>query len=195
MRRGELLGLRWEDVRWSTRVISVQTQAPMPDEDDEGDDLDEAPTKSQAGRRAIKVEPMVLDALRHHREAQEFERHSWGYAYRDEDLVFCRPDGTSLHPDAVTSSFERLVRPAGLKRIRFHDMRHTHATMLLEAGVDITVVSKRLGHASVKTTADLYVHVTERLQTEAAERLSAYMTRRDTDNPGNTRTPVAPVSP
>ncbi len=117
--------------------------------------------------------------LEQHREAQAFERRSWGNSYRDQGLVFCRPDGTPHNADTITSECERLVRRAGVKRIRFHDMRHTHATLLLEAGVDITVVSKHLGHASVKTTANLYAHITERLQTTAAERFGAYISAHD----------------
>jgi integrase len=179
MRRGELLGLRWEDVRWSTSTISVQTQAGQTEEDEEtyGDDLDEGPTKSEAGRRAIRVDGDVLQVLQQHREAQEFERRSWGDAYRDHGLVFCHGDGSPHDPDTISKSeFRRLVGAAAISRIRFHDMRHTHATLLLEAGVDITVVSRRLGHASVKTTADLYAHVTERLQIGAAEKFGAYLT-------------------
>ena len=181
MRRGELLGLRWKDVRWSAGAISVQTQAGLTDQDDEayGDDLEEAPTKSQAGRRAITLDTDVIAILWEHREAQEFERRSWGSSYQDQGLVFCRPDGSQHNADTITSEFERLVRRSHVGRIRFHDMRHTHATLLLEAGVDITVVSKRLGHTSVKTTADLYAHITKRLQAGAAERFSAYISAKD----------------
>lgn len=179
MRRGELLGLRWEDIRWNTSTISVQTQAAMldSDEDDENEyEADDAPTKSQAGRRAIKIRRVDVHVLKRHREAQEFERRSWSNAYQDHGLVFCRPDGTPHDPDSISKGeFQRLARGAKLKRIRFHDQRHTHATLFMEAGNDITVVSKRLGHASVKTTADLYVHVTERLQETAADRFGAYL--------------------
>lgn len=155
----------------------MQTQAGLSDEEDEayGDDLEDSPTKSPAGRRAIKVDADVIGILEQHREAQEFERRSWGDSYRDQGLVFCRPDGTPHNADTITSEFDRLLRRSGVKRLRLHDTRHTHATLLLEAGVDITVVSKRLGHASVKTTADLCAHITERLQTTAAERFAAYI--------------------
>jgi integrase len=128
-----------------------------------------------AGRRPIKVDVSDLEVLKRHRAAQDFERRSWADAYRAHGLILCRPDGTPHHPDMISGEFERLVKLAGVKRIRFHDMCHTHATLLLEAGVDITVVSKRLGHASVKATADLYVQVTERLQEAAAERFCAYL--------------------
>ncbi len=116
-----------------------------------------------------------MRVLREHRAAQEFERRSWGPAYRsDLDLVFCRPEGTPEDPDSVTHRFERAVGRAGAKAIGGpHALRHTHATLLLEAGVDITVVSRRLGHANVKITAERYTHVTARLQYDAAERFSA----------------------
>jgi len=177
MRRGELLGLRWEDVKFHLGSVSVQQQLGQGDDDEDESAEDEAPVfvplKSEAGRRSIKLDDVTLAVLRAHREAQEFERRSWGDGYRDHDLVFCRPDGAPHDPDTISGQFERLVHKSRLKRIRFHDLRHTHATLLLEAGVDVTVVSRRLGHANVKITTDRYTHVTPRLQQDAAERFSA----------------------
>jgi len=177
MRRGELLGLRRQDLKLDLGIVSIQQQLGL-NEDEEGefdDALVLAPVKTRSSRRAIKVDKLTREALRTHLQAQEFERRSWGPTYHDHDLVFCRPDGLPHDPDTISDQFERLERRAGLKRIRFHDLRHTHATLLLEAHVDVTVVSKRLGHASVKTTADRYVHVTDRLQQDAAERFSALL--------------------
>jgi integrase len=175
MRRGELLGLTWSDVKFHSNSISIQQQwTGLEADDDELDELEDlSPTKTDAGRRAISLEPITVQALHEHRRAQGLERRGWGPGYQDMDLVFCRPDGTPHDPDSISGEFVRLVRRARLRRIRLHDLRHTHATLLLEAGVDITVVSKRLGHASVKTTADLYAHVTARLQGDAAERIGA----------------------
>jgi integrase len=179
MRRGELMGLRWVDVKFHHGSLSVQQQLGLADdeedEDADGEALVLAPVKTRASRRSIKLDAITLAVLQEHRATQEFERRSWGDGYRDHDLVFCRPEGTPLDPDTVSDQFERLIRRAGLKRIRFHDLRHTHATLLLEAHVDITVVSRRLGHASVQITADRYAHVTERLQHDAAERFSTYV--------------------
>src|SRR5215472_11090942 len=132
-----------------------------------------APVKTAAGRRSIRLDGITLDILKRHRATQEFERRAWGDGYHDHDLVFCRPDGAAHDPDTITRQFERLVRRAGLRRIRFHDLRHTHATLLLEAQVDVTVVSRRLGHANVQITADRYAHVTAKLQYDAAVRFSA----------------------
>ncbi len=100
------------------------------------------------------------------------------------DLVFCRADGSPEDPDSVTHRFERAVDRSGLKRIGGpHGLRHTYATLSLEAGVDISVVSKQLGHSSVAFTARIYAHVTERLRLAAAGKLRAYVAVRDTGQP------------
>jgi integrase len=180
MRRGELLGLRWEDIKFHLGSVSIQQQLGFSDDEDaeaDGGAPVFVPVKTRNGRRSIKLDDITMAVLREHRAAQEFERRSWGANYRDHDLVFALPSGAPHDPDTVSDQFERLIGRAGAKRIRFHDLRHTHATLLLEAHVDITVVSRRLGHANVQITADRYAHVTERLQQDAAERLSAYVDR------------------
>jgi integrase len=179
MRRGELMGLRWADVKFHLGSVSVQQQLGI-DEDDGDDERWEenaapvfVPLKTRAGRRSIKLDALTLGVLREHRGTQEFERRARGDGYHDHDLIFCRPDGMPHDPDTISGQFERLVRRSRLTRIRFHDLRHTHATLLLEAHVDVTVVSRRLGHANVQITADRYAHVTAKLQYDAAERFSA----------------------
>ncbi len=200
MRRGELLGLRWEDVKLHLGSLSVQQQLAIDDDSEDGDEPAEvdagplfAPVKTTAGRRSIRLDGITLDILKRHRATQEFERRAWGDGYHNHDLVFCRPDGAAHYPDTITRQFERLVRRAGLRRIRFHDLRHTHATLLLEAHVDVTVVSRRLGHANVQITADRYAHVTAKLQYDAAERFSALVDRpEDSANWGNCDPVVTP---
>jgi integrase len=160
----------------------VQQQLGLDVNNDSERDL--VPVKTRNGRRAIGVFEDTVRVLRERRAAQEFERRGWGEAYRsDLDLVFCRPAGTPEDPDAVTHRFERAVERAGAKAIGGpHALRHTHATLLLESGVDISVVSKRLGHANVKITADRYAHVTARLQQDAAAKFSAYLSAPVTEN-------------
>ena len=92
-----------------------------------------------------------------------------GAAYRDHGLVFTVPDGGPINPRTLHSAFKRLLRIANLPDIRFHDLRHTHATMLLEQNVHPKVVSERLGHASVSITLDTYSHVIPSLQQEVAD--------------------------
>jgi len=173
MRRGELLGLRWSDVKFNLSSLAVQQQLGL-DNDSDGE-ADLAPVKTGNGRRPISLDAETLRVLNDHREAQAFARRSWGEAYRTLDLVFCRPDGAPLDRDTVSGHFGRAVKRSGQRVIRFHDVRHTHATLLLEAGVDVSVVSRRIGHGDVGFTARVYAHVTARLQLDAAAKLSAYL--------------------
>jgi len=89
--------------------------------------------------------------------------------------VFAKPDGSFLHPDYVSQRFGRLVKNAGLPMIRPHDTRHTAATLLLEAGIPVKVVSERLGHSTTSITADIYQHVAPHMQEEAANKLGAML--------------------
>jgi integrase len=91
--------------------------------------------------------------------------------------VFTREDGSALHPDAVTGLFERQIEAAGLPRIRLHDLRHTWASLALQQGVPLKVVSERLGHSSISITADTYQHVTEGMDRDAADRVAQVLFR------------------
>lgn len=173
LRRGELLGLRWVDVKRQLRSISIQQQLGLRKDAEGMREL--APVKTKHGRRSVPLDEATLQVLDDLRQAQEFQRRRWGSAYRDLGLLFCRPDGSPHDPDSITGRFEQLVKASGLRRLRLHDLRHTAATLLLEAGVDISVVSRLLGHADVGFTARVYAHVTERLQRDAADKLSAYL--------------------
>jgi integrase len=90
-------------------------------------------------------------------------------SYTDQGLVFARPDGGPIHPDFFSQSFDRLIAGTKLPRIRLHDLRHTHATLALQAGVHPKVVSERLGHSSVSFTMDVYSHAIPAMQADAAE--------------------------
>ena len=96
------------------------------------------------------------------------ERLLVGAGYQDHDLVFARPDGTPTNPDLFSQSFDRFVARSALPRIRLHDLRHTHASILLKAGVPVKVVSERLGHASPAFTITVYQHVLPGMQADAA---------------------------
>jgi integrase len=98
-----------------------------------------------------------------------------GDAWADTGLVFCAEDGTAKHPGGYSRDFRQLVKAAGLPRVRLHDLRHTHATLLLEAGRPTKEVSVRLGHASTAFTEDTYMHVTEAMRARAAEVLDALL--------------------
>lgn len=163
MRRGELLGLRWRDVDLDARWLSVRNSIISV-----GYEITTSDPKTARGERTIDLDRRTVEVLRAHRDRQRTVRQDVGAGYHDQDLVFCRPDGTPNQPDLVTQAFDRRVARTDVPRIRFHDLRHTHATIMLMAGIPPKVVSERLGHASVAFTMDVYGHVIPGMQATAA---------------------------
>lgn len=163
MRRGEVLGLRWRDVDLAAARVSIrQTLITI------GYELAWSTPKTDRGRRNVALDPTTVEALRAHRAQQLEERLLLGPSFRDDDLVFCQPDGAPIHPDSLCGLFERFAKRASLPRIRFHDLRHTHASLALTAGVHPKVVSERLGHADIALTLNTYSHAIPALQETAA---------------------------
>jgi integrase len=171
MRRGEILALRWADVDLGNATLSVRRSL----EETHRNGLRFKEPKSRSGIRQVDLPPLLVDALRRHRSEQAKLRLSLGSAWKDHDLVCCSPDGGPMSPDNLSSSFPKLVRRLGIPRIRFHDLRHTHASLLLRQGVHPKVVSERLGHSGVGLTLDTYSHLLPGLQREAAERLNSLL--------------------
>jgi integrase len=128
--------------------------------------------KTGTGRRTINLDERTVAVLRTWRKAALAERMLVGPAFVDQDLVFSRPDGTPTHPDAFSQTFDRAVARLGLPVISLHDLRHTHASLLLRAGVPVKVVSERLGHANPAFTLTVYQHVIPGMQEEAASLFS-----------------------
>lgn len=176
-RRGELLGLRWRDVDLdSARVSIVRTITTV-----NGQPI-ETSTKTNKSRRRVALDGATVEVLRAHQERQAVDRKAAGSAWQDTGLVFTLEDGSAIHPDRFSRWFSRLVDVAGLPHIRLHDLRHTHATLALQAGVHPKVVSERLGHATVGITLDLYSHVSPAMDEAAAERIAGLL-----DVPGHSR--------
>jgi integrase len=171
MRRGELLGLRWTDVDLPSRRISVvQALVTVHNE------LLLTAPKTAKSRRRIALDQFTVTRLRDHKRRQAEERLAAGELWdATADLVFTDEAGGPLHPDSFSRTFNRLARSAGLPRIRLHDLRHGYATLALQAGVHPKVVSERLGHATVGITLDLYSHVVEGLDAEAADTVAAQL--------------------
>jgi len=166
LRRSELLGLRWRDVDLDLATLSVvQTLHYVPKK---GYTFREPKTKRS--RRLVDLSPSLALLLREHRANQELERTLLGRLLKPDDLVFSYPDGTPLPPNSVTKAFHKLAQSLGLSNIRLHDLRHTHATLMLRQGVHPKVVSERLGHSSVAITLDTYSHVLPGIQAAAAQR-------------------------
>lgn len=184
MRRGELVALRWSDIDLAGALISVQQGA---DHGDEGLVMSDA--KTDQARRAIRLHPRTVQCLATHALHLDTLRRKYGNVWDEHDCVFPattlwryrgreqRP-GRILLPHSVTQHWASM-REASLvpKAMRFHDLRHTHATQLLRAGVNVKVVSERLGHRDVKTTLDTYAHVLPDMQESAVTALSWLVSR------------------
>lgn len=171
LRRGELLGLRWDDIDLEGQLLSVQRSRVAA-----GYDVVEGTPKSGRGRR-VDLDPETVTVLRRHRARQLEDRVAWGQAWVDTGLLFTQENGQGLHPHSVSQAFERSVARANVPTIRFHDLRHTHATLLLGAGVHPKVVQERLGHASIQITLDTYSHVMPGMQADAAAKVGAIVFR------------------
>lgn len=171
LRRGEALGLRWADVNWERGTVHI-VQTIAADKTNRGAAIIQPRAKTKAAARSVRLTPDTLAVLKDHRKTQ-LERRLQAEHWDDLDLIICTGSGTPVNPNNVTRSFDALVKAAGLRRIRVHDLRHTHATLLLLAGEHPKVVSERLGHASIAITLDTYSHVLPDSQDAAALAMSA----------------------
>jgi integrase len=167
MRRGEVLGLRWNDVDLEAGRISVrQTLVSVSYRV-----IVSTPKNHRA--RMIDLDPETNRLLQAHWDEQQLERKKRDADYQDSDLVFCKEDGTWLHPDAFSKTFIRLVANTTLPRIRLHDLRHTHASIALKAGVPVKVITERLGHESAAFTMKQYAHVIPGMQADSARTVAS----------------------
>jgi integrase len=162
MRRGEVLGLAWRDVDLDKRQLAVRQSLVTV-----GYELHFSRPKTARGRRVIALDEHTAAVLGQHR-LRQLKHKETCVGYQDGDLVFCGPDDAPLHPSAVSKLFKNLARSCGLPVIRLHDLRHTHATLALQAGIHPKIVSERLGHATVSLTLDVYSHALQSMQEEAA---------------------------
>jgi integrase len=190
LRRGELVGLRWVDVDLERGRLSIRKNRVTIDyQVEEG-----TPKGGQA--RTIDLDGPTIAVLRAHRKRQLEERMAWGEAWTDTELVFTREDGTGLHPQTAMWHFRRLTRATNaaqakqhteanlsgpaptIPTIRLHDLRHTHATLGLAAGVPPKVMQERLGHSSIQITMDLYSHVIPGMQADAASKIGGLLRKK-----------------
>jgi integrase len=169
LRRSELAGLAWADLDLATRRLHVR-QAQT------DDTLDS--TKSDDSDRQLVIDKGSAAVLAAWRKAQLAERLAWDGVWADSGRVFTREDGTPPRPAWVSVRFGTLAARAGLPPIRFHDLRHGAASMLLAAGVEPKVISQMLGHATVAFAMDVYTEVAEELAEAAAEAIAAFIPRR-----------------
>jgi integrase len=170
MRRSELLGLRWSDVDFDAGHVTIRQAVTVVN----GEEIVDAP-KSRRSRRVIDVDTGTTALLAAHRDRQASALARVDLEVPQGGRVFTNDIGEPIRPNSVGQAFRRLVEQAGLPLIRLHDLRHTHASHLLAAGINVKVVSERLGHASVSFTLDTYGHVMPGQQAEAAAAAAALL--------------------
>jgi len=179
LRRGEAIALRWKNIDLLELKLHVIESAYRIRKEF----IIKEP-KTFHSKRAVSLSPSLAALLSEYREDQELIRKQIGNPLTDVDFVFSWPDGRPLDPDVVTQAFHRIAGKAGLKNIRLHDLRHTHATLMLKAGVHPKIVSERLGHANIGITLDTYSHVLPGLQEAAAERFDRIFEEVNNENLG-----------
>jgi integrase len=181
MRESELLGLKWQDLDWVRQTLKVERQYERP----HGDGIIFTPPKTKKGKRSIKLGNKSIEALRNHFDSQQEERIAAGEAWKEYDLIFSTRVGTPIQQRDLMRSYKILLQDAGLPPFRFHDLRHTAASILLNNGVPIIVVSGRLGHARASITSDIYGHLMPNMQDEAAQLIDDLVTPTEVkiDNP------------
>jgi len=169
-RQGELLGLRWQDVDLSRGTVTIRQAVAVLD----GRIIFQAP-KSRAAVRQVTLPADAVEVLRAHQVSQRRERIAAGDAWEDHDLVHATPLGLPYHPSNVLRSFYALMARAGVRRVRFHDLRHAHATWLVADGHSLPAVAERLGHSKSSITLDVYAHVVAASRDRAAESIGGWL--------------------
>lgn len=165
MRRSELLALRWSDVDLTLCQISVSRSLHVLNDNQ----VVFRPTKTLKSKRLIALSPSTALVLKEHRENQASIRLLSETFLKEDDLVFSQIDGRPLLPNTVTHNWIKITRRAGIKGVRLHDARHSHASLMLKQGVHPKIVQERLGHSSIQITLDTYSHVAPGLQEAAAK--------------------------
>lgn len=167
MRRGEVLGLQWETVDFEKGMITIKrAYIPTP----QGNVFSDV--KTEKSRRTLAVPTNIMQYLKQVKKAQAETKLFLGGGYADNDLVCCNEDGSPLSPATWNHKFKRLMEDNNMPAIRIHDLRHTNASLMLKQGVTMKVASERLGHTTIGITMDLYSHIDEEQQRDAAQRLN-----------------------
>ena len=172
LRESEVLALKWSDLDWVKQSLKVERQLERP----HGEGVQFSAPKTAFGKRSIKLGSKTIEVLRNHYKRQQTERIAAGEAWKEFDLIFPSSVGAPIHQHNLWRAFKILLKQAGLPAFRFHDLRHTAASLLLNNGVPVIVVSRRLGHARASITSDVYGHLMPNMQDEAAEMIDELVT-------------------
>ena len=173
LRRGELLALRWEHIDFENKILKVRSNMVR----GEKGYIIKAP-KSEAGIRDISLGDEIVYELRKAKAQYARDAFAYGIGFQNHGYVIKQPNGAPFKPDSMTQKWERLLEKNNLPKIRLHDLRHSNATALIQAGVNPRVVQQRLGHSDVNITLNTYTHVLPEMDVDAAEKLDSIMLKR-----------------
>ncbi|MHB8859795.1 MAG: tyrosine-type recombinase/integrase [Thermoleophilia bacterium] len=167
-RRGEVLALRWADLDLQSGKAVIRRSLQLTET---GISFKEPKTRQSS--RVVTLPMFTIGSLKEHRKRQAEDMLLLGAQYKDFGLVCAQKDGTPINPASLSKHFLAIVRKTGIPHVRFHDLRHTHASILLSQGINPKVVSERLGHSSVSVTLETYSHVLPGMQEEVAKKIDA----------------------
>lgn len=177
MRLGELMGLKWQDIDMKAGTLHLQrilSRVPTKLQRDGKKGYVEAAPKTKKSRRPLIIAPFALEVLKQHRERQQEAKKKAGDRWIENDYVFCTSIGTRLNPYySIQKPLKLLLKEAELPNVRFHDLRHSAATLLMGMGVHPKIVQEILGHSNISITMDLYSHVLPTMQKEAIDTLNS----------------------
>ena len=173
LRRGELLALRWDDIDFKNNLLKVRNNLVRGE-----DGYIIKPPKSEAGVRDIYLGSDVMDELKSARLKYMNDAFEYGVGFQNLNFVIYKEDGSPFCPDSMSQKWRRFLETHNLPKIRLHDLRHSNATALIQAGVNPRVVQQRLGHSDVNITLNTYTHVLPEMDIEAAEKLDSIMLKR-----------------
>jgi integrase len=171
LRRGEVLGLKWQDINFKNGNITVCRELLKSKED--GVFFKDGTKNINEDQRVLNTSEIVLKRLKKHKNEQSKIKLSSGSDYQDNDLIVCRKNGAPIDPSSFSKRFAEFLDDNDMPAIRFHDLRHTNASLMLSLNIPAKVASERLGHSSIKITMDLYSHVMPTMQEEAARKLDS----------------------
>lgn len=175
LRKGEILGLQWNDIDFENKRINViHNLCRIKSTDEKTDKKYEMllmSPKTQSSKRSIPINDFMVDELKKHKSRQEKEKKSYADCYNDLGMIFCKPDGNYIYSRDFLRQYQNLLSKAGLEKKRFHDLRHTVASLLINANENPKVVQQLLGHSNISTTLDIYAHVMGETMNKSVDKL------------------------
>lgn len=174
LRRGEVLGITWNSIDFENKTLDITQQVISV-----SNKTYISIPKTEGSIRTLPLSEEFIKLLQEYKDKQTVEISSYLDSYTDNNLVFCKSDGSPLNSDWFYKKYKNLLKMHNLKPIRFHDLRHSFATLMLEQGVDIKTISTLLGHSTIKITADIYTHVLDHTKRKATNILSSIINKEE----------------